>query len=180
MSTEYFAGVIVGVVVVLVIFALVWKVSGSESLKGDYDERQMLIRGVGYKYALIANLLMLGAYTLSTPFIKDLPLYPGEVAFGILMISVIIYALYCIRKDAFFGVKHKSRTYIILLIFIVAVNGLGAGTRIIGHEWLTPDGHIEFGFFSNACCVIGFGIVLIAILARNAERRREELADEES
>ena len=179
-SMEYMMGFMAGLLIVIVVFAVIWKVSGSESLKGDYDERQERIRGVGYKYAMYANLIMLVAYMILSMFIEDIPLYPGEVALTIIIVSVVIYALYCIRKDAFFGVRYKSRTYLILLGFVVVINLLGAVMALADGDWIEDGRYIEFGFYSNMMCVIGFGTILAAILARNASRRKEEQLDEES
>ena len=179
-NREYIMGVIVGILLVFVIFAIIWKVSGSKSLKGDYDERQMLIRGIGYKYAFLTNLILLAVYVLSSALFPDLPVNPGEAMFAVIIISVLVYALYCIRKDAFFGIRYNSKGYLILLVAVVVTNLIGAGARLVNGEWHDTAGHLDFGFFSNSVCVIGFGVILIAILLKNAEKKREELADEES
>lgn len=180
MNSEYVWGFLVGAALVLILFAVVWKVSGSKSMKGDFDERQMLIRGIGYKYGFFTSLIMMAAYLFLSIFFDDLPVYPGEVMMGTIIVSVVVYALYLIRKDAFFGIRYQSKGYIILLIVVVAANLLGAGYRLFDGEWVDASGHIDFGFFSNSMCVLGFGIILIAIFLRNIERIREELTDEES
>ena len=50
-STEYILGFAAGLVAILIVFAVIRKATGGKTLKGEYDERQQLIRLKGYMYA---------------------------------------------------------------------------------------------------------------------------------
>ena len=49
-SAEYATGMAVGIIAALALFFIIWKFNKTK-LKGQFDERQELVRGRGYKYA---------------------------------------------------------------------------------------------------------------------------------
>ena len=100
---------IVGILLVFVIFAIVWKVSGSKSLKGDYDERQMLIRGIGYKYAFFTNLILLAIYTF--------------------MIYLFLKVIYMFASKDFNGMRFAVDWWIVPICLLTGP------LYYYGHEW---------------------------------------------
>ena len=71
-STESIMGFIFGLIAVLVIFVVIRKVTGTTS-RQDYDERQELIRGRGYKYAVITLMVLLLAHVILVELVPHLP-----------------------------------------------------------------------------------------------------------
>ena len=179
-STEYILGFAAGLVAILIVFAVIRKATGGKTLKGEYDERQQLIRLKGYMYAFFTTLILLVLYAFTASLMAQFPLYPGEVAFAIIIISVVVYALYCVKRDVFFGIRQHSRAYILLLLFVVISNLLSAIVNARDGGWLDPNGMISFSFFSSILCIVGFGAVLAALLIKRSSSDREESEDEES
>jgi|GEM_PF-3341313 len=88
----------------------------------DYDERQELIRGRGYKYAMITVVaaVLLGGLMFSItdrlPF--DAPFF--MLTAGLLALCVDV--IYCILKGAYFGIQNQYSKTIIPMVILGVCN----------------------------------------------------------
>jgi undecaprenyl pyrophosphate phosphatase UppP len=173
-SVEYMSGVVVGLVLVAVIAIIVWKFN-KQHLKGTYDERQELIHGKAYKYAFFTTLILLGVHLFAAIF----GLYDGTVlseslvVFAILLIGVMVYAMYCVRYDSYFGMGTDMRRYKALMWVIVVINAVSAVIGLRSEPVL--DGKLSFGPWSQAMITVAFGILMVFL-----EVRKNALASEEN
>lgn len=126
MSYSFIMGFLVGLVIVAIVTVILRLALNNEwKIKGEYDERQQLVRGRGYKYSFFTLLLCVGVIlTLST-------CYVNMVLFRILSftacgISICVYATYAIWHDAYFGVNARPK---LLLIYSAII---GFGNLLIG------------------------------------------------
>ena len=177
-SKDYIVGFAVGLLFVAFIFFIVWKIKGAASLKGEYDERQELVRGRGYKYALFAVMGVLALYMITEAWAGALPVPGSVIAFTTILIGAIVYALYCMKNGAFFGVNNSYKAYRIILILVVLTNGISAFLHVRAGE-LIVNGQLTLGPSMQILAVLGFAIVWIAMEVQ-IRRDREEAADEES
>lgn len=177
-NASYVLGMILGVVIALVALLILWKAKGT-SLKGKFDERQELVRGRGYKYAFLTVMILIFLYmTVDMLGITDLmPFAHSSLAIAILFIGVMVYAVYCIKNDAYFGIGQNRRTYCILLGFVVVFNLLSAVMNLRDEPF--EGGKVALGPCIQIMCVITFAVVLIALLVKGREDGAEDDDDED-
>ena len=176
MSKEYTMGLAFGILTALIIFLIVRKFS-RKNIKGQFDERQELVRGRGYRYACFT---LLALVTLDL-LIESLGVYERlavtrELAlFFMILVCVMVYALYCIRNDSYFGVGTDARTYRAVMWVVIVCNAFSgiAGLR----KGAVVEGKLLFGPCASLLFCISFCIIMIT-LAVKGRRSAEEAEDE--
>lgn len=176
-STSYAAGLAFGIVTALIIFALVWKFS-KKSMKGTFDERQELIRGRGYKYAAFTmlGLLLLDMLIESFGAFETLPVPRTLAIFFMILAGVMVYALYCIRNDSYFGVGTDTRTYRAVMWIVIVCNAISGITGL--REGVFVDGKLAFGPCASLIFCVSFIIIMISLQMRNRASAEEAESDE--
>lgn len=178
MSTSYAAGLAFGIVTALIIFVVIWKFS-KKAMKGQFDERQELVRGRGYKYACFTLLGLITVDLLAESFgwFETLPFTRELALFAIILIGVMVYALYCIKNDSYFGVGTDTRTYRAVMWVVIVSNAISAFSNL--RDGAMVDGKLEFGRCASLLFVISFVIIMIALYVKKIRADREE-SDEEA
>lgn len=134
----------------------------------DYDERQKLARGESARYALVVALEVL--------FLEKVAEENGFVLFDsrqgaliLCMLVGLVYAVLCIRKDAYMSLYDSSKAVIAMCVMnIVLFGGMTAGIQWYMGESFTTDGRFN-----------GLGVLLFAtlesavVLAAMLHRRRQ-------
>ena len=177
MNTSYAAGLAFGIVTALIIFALVWKFS-KKTMKGKFDERQELVRGRGYKYAFFTILVLITLDLLAEGFdaYATLPVTRELALFFILLVGVMVYALYCIRNDSYFGVGTDYRTYRAVMWIVVVCNAFSAFSGL--RSGAIVDGKLAFGPCSALLFVVAFAIILISLSVKQRKAAIEEAEED--
>ena len=178
MSTNYATGLAVGIMSALIIFALIWKFS-KKNLKGTFDERQELVRGRGYKYACFT---MLGLLTLdllieSYGAYETLPVSRTLAVFFVIIVGVMVYALYCIKNDSYFGVGTDARTYRAVMWVVIVCNAVSGFTGLKGGAM--EDGKLSFGPCASLIFCLAFVIIMISISIKQHSLAKEEATEDE-
>lgn len=176
-SPEYALGLTTGIICALIILVIVWKIN-KKSMKGKFDERQELVRGRGYKYACFTLLIMLALDLLAEAYgFFDASVFTREIAiFFMIIIGVMVYAVYCIKNDSYFGIGTDTRTYrVVMWILIVsqlinAVSGLGEGALI--------NGKLDFGTVSSLLLAAALTVIMLALYIRKRNEGADEADDE--
>lgn len=122
MSTAYYAGVVCGVLAVAVICFFLMKFRKAKGVPdARYDERQEALRNRGFKLAYISLVVYLAVYAIldSTEISWC---RPGAGLFLGVLLSVMIFIIYCIYNDAYFRVSDKPGFYVILFAALGIVN----------------------------------------------------------
>ena len=91
MNNDYAAGLAVGIIAAIVFFGIIWKFNKNK-MKGNFDERQELVRGRGYKYAsfTMLGLLTLDLLTESFDAFETLPVSRTLAIFFIILASTLL------------------------------------------------------------------------------------------
>ena len=178
MSTSYAAGLAFGIVTALIIFALVWKFS-KKSMKGTFDERQELVRGRGYKYASFTflGLLTLDLLIESLDAFETLPVSRTLAIFFIILVGIMVYALYCIENDSYFGVGTDSRTYRAVMWIVIVCNAVSGFTGL--KEGAMEDGKLAFGPCASLLFCLAFVIIMITLRIKQRKMAEEEAAEDD-
>lgn len=107
-------GVIVGILIVAAIFTYNKKKTGTIN-GGDFDERQQLLRGKAFQKGFFTMMGFSGLYWMLAQLILQRPLMEdGLSGLVCLFAGVAVFGVDCILHDAFFTVKNKPKTYIVL------------------------------------------------------------------
>ncbi len=166
LSIYYLLGIICGVAVGLAFVALLVyltrKMGGKVDLeckKGAYDERQLLARGVAYKYAFFT--LMIGMVIIALmEEIAGIRLFMSMTGVWVMVcISLAVFATICILKDAYMSLYENVKGVVIMFSAIGILNiAIGIGNIVDG----TPL--IENGVLSVRCTNLIVGLLFIYIL----------------
>ncbi len=159
-------GFLCGLLFGLGLFLLLMKLTKKEGfLKCKYDERQKLVQGNGFRYGfqtnICLNLLYILFYSVFQKSYTDLPL---TLFIGILA-GILVYACYCIWNEGYFSLNEYPRRVVILLLILLAVNGMIAAQMLHGGVDLVCDGMLSFqpwaNLFCAAACIIILGVMLM-------------------
>ena len=178
MNTGFIIGFSASIITAAVVYFIIMKVTGSKGLKGTtFDERQEQARGKAYKYGFYTMLIGILALMIIEELEISMPLSTGLLLFIIAMTGVVVYAVYSIMHDAYFGLNTKWRTYLIVLILVVACNVAGGAYNLIDFS-KTGGEVLDLTHGANICVAIGFVPLLIAIATKKLSERSDD--DEES
>ena len=166
MNIYYLLGVICGVAVGLAFVALLVyltrKMGGKidlECKKGAYDERQLLARGVAYKYAFFT--LMIGMVIIALmEEIAGIRLFMSMTGVWIMVcISLAVFATICILKDAYMSLYENVKGVVIMFSAVALLNLVIGVSNIVEGASL-----IENGVLSVRCTNLIVGLLFIYIL----------------
>ena len=160
MDTEpYLAGILAGIMAVAVVTAILTAVRKKQGRpKPEYDERQMAARGVAYRWG---------------PWAK-----PGVSAWMLIFLSIGVFIVACVRKDAYFAVAQNPRTYLWLFGAVVLCQIPNFLLQLRSGD-LVEDGLLTWNALSPACGVL-FGVMFVCMLVRLRRQKREEQEDAEA
>ena len=171
-------GIVVGIVIAFGVWFLIAKLTSKDTDsnqsnilgKGEYDERQAVIRGKGASAAYTGTLIGMGILFIMDLFWTTMP--KAAYSVGVLFIifaSVTYFAVYCIKNDAFMGITGQVKRYIVLYGVVVGCNVLSFALNV-PDVIRSGDPFSSVGVWMNALCIVAFSIVLIALLVyRNKE-----------
>lgn len=172
MNMAYTLGVIVGIlvgVIFIVVFVKWTKIDGKVRCK--WDERQLLIRGNGYKYAFFTVIILLILYVLLGESIVRFPMNYQATSFCIIVLGVAVDVVYCIWKGAYFSLN-ENRKRVLILFAVVGAFNMAIGIRnIMSGEALT-DGVLNADSM-NLFCGLLFVIIFLTLLFRMVIPDRE-------
>lgn len=117
MSLSFAIGFTVGVILVAVVCVIV----KSKNKKCEYDERQVAMRGLAFKAGFITFILCESVVFFVEIFKSEaLVLFePGVLSFLIILVSLLVFILVAIFKDAYFSPnKPMSKRWYIIMIFL--------------------------------------------------------------
>lgn len=118
MSTSYqwgiLVGIIVGILIVAAIFTYNKKKTGTIN-GGEFDERQQLLRGKAFQKGFFTMMIFSAVYWVLVQLILQRPLMEdGLSGLVCLFAGVAVFGIDCILQDAFFTVRNKPKSYILL------------------------------------------------------------------
>ena len=174
MSVAYVGGVIVGIVCCVIVFAIIAAVAKKMGRRGpcEFDERQELIRGRGFKYGfftlLIYNLII---GPLMNALAQD-KLFDATTqnTFGV-CIALLIFGGYCILNDAYMSLNEKPIATYILLGATGTMN-LVIGLADLFHGTMVRDGKLSY-HASNLMIGVDLLLLVLVFLIRNIRNREE-------
>ncbi|MGN0906041.1 MAG: hypothetical protein ACI4NM_02740 [Bullifex sp.] len=168
MNVLYTAGLAAGVMVTLLVVMLIKKaVTGTWFRCEDkFDERQTAAKGKGYKIGFMTMICYFMVLMVVTMSDITLPM-PFFIFLGI-VISIVIFAIYCIFKGAYIGYNQNSRKVVMMLAAIMILNLIPSVEKIIHGADI-----IEKVCNVNLLCTVMLLAVIAATLIKNMIDKKE-------
>ena len=163
-------GIMVGVMVAA------WFLSRKTRKKEcEYDEMQLKIRARGYQIGFYTALFLMLVLILLWELNWLTVATPGFAIYTALIISVTVFAIYCILNDAFLAIRGNANRYFWLFGLIIAIEGIVTVRNISNGEML-ENGKLTFGSGAPAVMAVCFLAILITLFVKTVRNRKE--ADE--
>ena len=146
-------GLLCGILAGVASVALLFK---KKVMSMDFDERQESARGKAYQYGFFTLMVCLYGYGVSEMILGRW----CETLAGMTLciaISLGVFAVTCILKDAYLGLREKPRQIMTLFTLIAAFN-LGLGGMYLYSGDLVVDGILTFRAVNP---ILGFTILII-------------------
>ena len=165
----YTLGVVVGILVtiaaMILIACAIFKLGNKDGrVKTEYDERQKIVIGEGYKFAFWTLAALLVVLQIAVEVESDfgdtsiIQSSLGPLTFALIIVSILVFCVYSIWHGAYWGINNNKRDYIIILAVIGIVN-LILGAVAIMRSGLVIDGALS-GAFVNLMC----GVLMVVVL----------------
>ena len=163
--SAYMLGVIIGISVgvILAIFFLWWTKKDGR-MRCKWDERQLLIRGNGYKYSFFTVIILLYLYTMIGSEIKGFPMDSQAACILIILVGAVINIVYCIWNGAYFSLNENRKRVLMVFALLGAVNLLIGIRHLVRGDAFT-DGVLN-GLNANLFCGILFVIIFVTLFLR--------------
>ena len=159
-GTVMVLGIMVGIMIAA--WALTRKKMKKET---EYDEMQLKIRTNGYQIAFFTALglqlvliLLLEANLLTV-------VTPGFAAFAALLLSVTVFAVYCIMHDAFLAVDGHPGIYIGIFGMVIAAEAIITIRNLINGT-LLENGKLTIGSGMPLVMLVCFLVILVTLIAK--------------
>lgn len=160
-------GIMVGVMIAA--FFLARK---SRKKECEYDEMQLKIRAKGYQIgfftALILILLLVFAFEMNLITFAT----PGFAVYAVLIVSVTVFAIYCILHDAFLSISGNAKSYLGIFGMVVLIQGFVTVRYAVKGE-LLENGQLTFGGGAPALMFVCFLAILITLIVKTIRNRKE-------
>ncbi len=169
LKVAFVIGLAVGLLIVAICVAATKK---GDEVKNQFDERQELVRGKGFKYGFFT--MMIANAALLVLKILEIPLFGNmEVAMiASIVIGVSVFASYCIWNDGYFALNENRKSLLIMFGLIGALNlVIGIGNIFAGV--IMENGAFTFRS-TNLFCALMFIVVFIVMLAKHIKDGKEE------
>jgi len=176
-TPAYVLGICCGILFAVIILAFVrrrlyGKAFGSS--KETYDERQLLARGEAYKAAFFTAM----GWMIVSALIRDLLDTSVQMTLGICL-SVGVFAIVCIKKDAYLSLREKPKNCIRWFLILALLNLVPFAVNMTQGKSLIENGVLTW-HATNVVVALLLIAVSIAIVLRQRQIRMEEQTEEEA
>ena len=174
-SMAWYAGFAVGILTVAIVTLVVRTVHKRRGVTaGDYDERQQVQRGAAAQRAYLALLLLLCVNGIVSGALDVHWAKPGVDSLLCMFVSVGVFVVECIRRDAYFTVKQTPRSGILIFTIVTLCQLPATIMHAVDGDFI-ENGRLTLAVINPACMAL-FAIVLAAVLIKI---RRDRAEDEE-
>ncbi|MBE5880438.1 MAG: hypothetical protein E7288_10780 [Lachnospiraceae bacterium] len=169
LKISFIFGAAIGLTVVGIVLAIT---KNGNKTKCEYDERQELVRGRGFKYGFFSMLIGNGIFIMLK--VLGVTLFDNiEAAMMIsIIIGVCIFASYCIWNDGYFALNENRRKLYIVLGVIGGINIIVSIGNIV-HGSILEEGRLTLQS-GNLFVAIVFIVIFIVLLLKQIKDGKED------
>ena len=159
-----------GLLVIVMVAA--WALTRKARCNDKFDEMQLKIRSRGYQIGFFTalGLMMVLAFLLETGCITVVT--PGLLALTALMISVTVFAVYCITHEAFLSIRGDGKNHILLYAVIIIVEIVNIVRHAVMGTML-ENGKLEFGVGAGIVMCVCFAVILATLIVKKIRVGKE-------
>ena len=168
------SGIVMALGIMVGVMVAAWFLSRKTRKKEcEYDEMQLKIRARGYQIGFYTALVLMMILVLLGETGLLTVVTPGFAAYAALILSVTVFAVYCILHDAFLSVRGRPGSHIWIFGMVVLVEGFVA-VRYIAEGKMLEDGKLAFGSGAPALMFICFLVILVTLIVKTVRGGKEE------
>ena len=162
-------GVCVGLVLVVILLIVTKK---DKKIELQYDERQMLERGTAFKLGFFTQLIYMCFMSLCYVAGIQLPVATEVILFFGVLLSLGVYVIYCIWKEAYIALNETVQKVNIAFVIIGIIN-VFVGVMHCIHGNMIENGILTFRCINLVC---GIFLLVLAIVIGSVElaKKRED------
>jgi len=138
----------------------------------EYDEMQLKIRARGYQIGFYTALILMMVVVLLCEMDLLTAVTPGFAVYAALIVSVTVFAVYCILHDAFISVRGDGKSQIGIFGLVVLIEGFVA-VRYLSEGKMLESGKLDFSHGASALMFVCFLAVLITLIVKLIRNRKE-------
>ena len=138
----------------------------------EYDEMQLKIRAKGYQIGFYTALILMLVLVLLSELNWLTFMTAGFAVYTALIISVTVFAVYCILHNAFLAIHGNANRYFLLFGIITLLQGISA-VRYMRAGEMVEGGKLTFGGGAPALMCICFLAILITLIVKTVRNRKE-------
>lgn len=162
----------VGLAALLCILVIRRRAITDGSKKTEYDERQKITRGEGYKYGYYTLVIYLCLILMIDMAELKLPCSMTVVAFTGFCISGLVLAGYTIMHDAYWGVNNNASYITRVLLGLGCINLVYGIVEICKGEMIV-DGILQDDVINLEAGILIFGIGIMLLIRKNRDEHDE-------
>lgn len=171
----FIVGIIVGCILVAV-FVVITRTKRRKDgkMRCDFDERQEIVRGRGFKYGfftlLLTNLFSGFYFEIAETGITD------AFTFCVFTccVGICVYAVYCIWNDAYFALNESRNRLLAVFAFTFICNLLTGIRNLLTYEEEEAFGQAINGRGNLIISVMLFVIFLTLLLKKRKDKKESE------
>ncbi len=165
MNAKVSAGMAMGLMVGLVIAVILLKVANKDhKLKTQYDERQELVKGKGYKYSFYTMMCVEVVLMLLDMAGISFPIESYLIHTCTLLLGCLVLCVHSIWNGAYWGLNNNHKRYAIIIVVAVILNIIPVAAAI-AHNSLSGTG-IDSIPILNIIVLVWMAMIGIAALAK--------------
>ena len=174
-SVSWYVGFAVGILVVVIVVAIIKGLARRRGeTPGAYDERQQANRGVAHQraymtllFTLLINAVVCGVLDLQWA-------KPGVDSFVCIFISIAVFVVSCILRDAYFTVNQTPRRYLWIIGVVVACQIPATVMHAVEGSFV-EEGLLTIDIMAP-CVMVLFSVVLVTLLIKLRRDKQEDEA----
>ncbi len=160
------AGIAVGLVIAVL---LVRFANRNKKYKTEYDERQIRARGDAYRYAFYTLVIYEVILFLLEIGEISLPIYGAVLHMCGVILAITVLCVYCIWKDAYWGMNNNRKRYGVIMILGGLFNALPVVAVLRGST--TFNSRLSSGVFLNFCVCVMLLVIGAAMLLKHLKEQ---------
>ena len=160
---------------VLLVGLVVWvALRKKKNCSQKFDEMQLKIRANGYRISFFTALLTMSAAVILMECNMLGIVTPALAVMTALMISVTVFAVYCILHDAFISFSDTPKNHLFLYSLIVLIE-IANVVRLLVRGEVLVSGMVDFTAGAAVLMAVAFLVILITLIIKtNCERKEAE------
>ncbi len=164
-------GAFIAIFVITIILVIVGKKAKTDSLP-EFDERQEIIRGKGFKYGFFTILISL-ALALLLDSANMLPMMHSSLLYTLsIFAGLFVFAEYCAWNEAYFALNQNSN-YIVIYTSLIGVFNLIIFVMNVIRGNLFADGKLTVSFLNLICALLFLSLFVTCAIKKSINAKEE-------